>query len=81
MAAVPAHACTRLILLAAVLQTVVHPGIFAGAMQDCTTHLYELKDSLVVDERSESHELDHTYGHQAHGWEQGVHRHGQPLYS
>ncbi|KAF2467758.1 RTA1-domain-containing protein [Lindgomyces ingoldianus] len=47
-----------LILLAVVLQSAVHPGIFAGAMQDCTTHLYELKAPLVVNDRSELHELD-----------------------
>ncbi|PVH90996.1 hypothetical protein DM02DRAFT_664443 [Periconia macrospinosa] len=47
-----------LILLAVVLQSAVHPGIFAGAMQDCTTHLYKLKAPLVVNDRSESHELD-----------------------
>ncbi|KAH8881107.1 hypothetical protein GQ53DRAFT_832638 [Thozetella sp. PMI_491] len=50
-----------MILLAVVLQSAVHPGIFAYAMQNSTVHLYELKAPLVLSDRPETHNLQYSH--------------------
>ncbi|KAH7317599.1 RTA1 like protein-domain-containing protein [Rhexocercosporidium sp. MPI-PUGE-AT-0058] len=51
-----------LILLSAVLLSAVHPGIYAGALRDSKAHVYEVETPLVLNNRSETYDIEHEAG-------------------
>ncbi|KAH7420188.1 RTA1 like protein-domain-containing protein [Cadophora sp. MPI-SDFR-AT-0126] len=58
-----------LILLSAVILCIVHPGIFAKALQDSRAHEYEMKASSVPDDRCGTHDVECGAGQRGHGLE------------
>lgn len=57
-----AYSGIRLILIAAVLPSIVHPGIYAGALRDFKAHVYELTTPLALDNRSETYNTENGVG-------------------
>lgn len=66
-AVTPAHARIRLILLSAVLLSAVHPGIYAGALQESKAHVYELKAPLVLNDISGAYDIEYGAGQRVYG--------------